>query len=101
MDQVSLSVGVYSSAPLETGVFNLRVLLSDPTTGVTGQIDFPVTIKCSKAINVLVNPLTPLIYNVGTDTLIVTKLPVPTYSPYPADCFMGVLTFSLVYLNNP
>jgi len=60
-------IQVYSETPLDTGLFKLRVTLTDPTTGVTGNIDFTVTIKCSKAINVLMNPLTPLLYNVGTD----------------------------------
>jgi hypothetical protein len=97
----SENVQIYSTAPLMTGLYKLRVVLTDPTTGVTCKIDFSVTIKCSKTINVLMNPLAPLEYNVGSETLISEHLPLPSYIPSPPDCFMGTITFQLVYLNDP
>jgi hypothetical protein len=100
LNGASKTVDVYSSEPLLTGDFPLRVVLTDPRTGVTENVNFKVTIKCSKAINLLTNPMHPLSYNVGSTDLIVERMLLPTYEPSPADCFMGVITFDLVYLNN-
>lgn len=48
------------------------------------------------------DPLTvPLDYNVGTDTLVIESLAIPSYEPNPSTCQVGTFTYKLVYLNNP
>jgi len=42
-----------------------------------------------------------LSYNVGADALVVKQMPLPTYVPQPTDCFIGDVTFNLVYLADP
>jgi len=101
LNATSKIVNVYSTEPLLTGNFPLRVVLTDSRTGVTENVNFQVTIKCSKAINLLTNPISPLSYNVGTTNLIVEQMLLPTYEPQPSDCFMGAITFNLIYMNDP
>jgi len=101
LDDANKLINVYSTEPLLTGNFLLRVVLTDPKTGVNNKVDLLVTIKCSKAINLLLNPLTLLNYNVGTTNLVTERMPLPIYEPQPVDCFMGAITFNLIYLSNP
>ena len=41
-------------------MFPVQVTLTDPTTQVTTNIPFTVTIKCTKKITVSSNPLVPV-----------------------------------------
>lgn len=67
---------------------------------MTTDIPFTVTIKCTKKITVSSNPLVPVQYNVGTDSLEVLELQLPSYAPFPPDCAYGLYTFELFYLNS-
>ena len=82
-------------------MFPLRVVLTDPTTLTTGTIEFTVTIKCTKSITLLDNPMLPLQYNVGAEPIETVTLTLPTYWPFPADCSFGPWTYTLEYLDDP
>ena len=62
-------VSVHETEWLKTGVFPILVTVNDETTSVTTYILFTVTIKCTKNLSLSINPLTPVSYNVGTDSL--------------------------------
>lgn len=86
--------------PLLTGIYPLRVTLTDPTTGVTEVIDFTVTILCTKSITMAFNSLSvPSQYDVGIDPLNVVPLTLPTYEPNPSTCQYGPFSYSLTYLD--
>jgi len=55
-----------------------------------------VTIKCTKYLELVANPISPLTYNVGTALLVTTNLPMPTFQPFPASCAFGAYTFEVV-----
>lgn len=60
-----------------------------------------MTVKCTKSITLLDNPLLPLSFNVGTEVLSSVSLPLPTYWPFPSDCDFGPFSYQLVYVENP
>lgn len=93
-------VSVFEAQWLRTGVFPVRVTLTDPTTQATANIPFTVTIKCTKRITLSSTPSVPAQYNVGTDSLTVLDVQLPSYAPSPPGCAHGLYTFELFYLNS-
>ena len=95
------AVAVFESAPMATGIFQVKVIATDPHTAVKTNLVFTVTIKCTQSIKMMSSSLTPLIYNVGTEVLTPVDLPIPVYSPIPTDCPYDPFTYELIYTDNP
>lgn len=97
----SEKVSVSETDPMLTGVYPLKVILTDPTTSVTGEILFKVTILCTKSISLVFNPLVTLNYNVGAETLEFVEQDMPSYEPFPSTCQFGTYSYQLVYTASP
>jgi len=65
----SQQVKVIESDPTQTGSFSLRIVLTDPTTGETANIDFVALIKCVRSITLVSNSETYIEYNAGEEVL--------------------------------
>jgi hypothetical protein len=93
-------VMVLENNPTTIGSYLLRVLLTDPTTGVTSNIDFVTVIKCTKAITLVSNPIPSIAYNVGNEVLQAAFMDLPVYEPSPSTCPIGTYTYQLEYLGS-
>ena len=86
--QGSEKVDIYETDLSLTGVFTLKVTVTDPKTLlVNALLDFEVTIKCTKQIDLITNPIAAdTVYTIDKDNLITVNFALPTYQPFPAGC---------------
>jgi len=88
---------VTETDPLAVGVYQVRITVTDPKTGLSNNsLLIDVTVLCTKSISIVTNPIpATTIYTINTSVLMTTQLTLPTYEPTPNTCAMGTWSYSV------
>jgi len=88
---------LFSTDPAATGIYIVRIKVVDPKTGQTNtSLTASVTIKCTKSISLVANPIpATTTYTINTSILKTTSFSLPTYQPSPSNCAIGTLSFQV------
>ena len=91
------TIRVLETLPELTGVYTVLVTVLDPKSGIQNvELTQEITVKCTKSLKLVTNPISPLIvYTINTSQLITTTQSVPDYEPYPNNCISGLVTYSI------
>ena len=91
------TIRVLETVPELTGVYTVLVTVLDPKSGIQNvELTQEMTVKCTKSLKLVTNPISPLIvYTINTSQLITTTQSVPDYEPYPNNCLIGLVTYSI------
>lgn len=95
----SEAINVFTTTKTLTGVYTMKVTVTDPKTGIASSSQtFVVTLKCTKSITIVTNLNASTInYRIDPNLLVRTKLTLPTYNSFPVGCAYGPLSYSLSY----
>ena len=95
----SEAINVFTTTKTLTGVYTMKVTVTDPKTGIASSSQtFVVTLKCTKSITIVTNPNASTInYKIDPNLLVQTTLTLPTYNSFPVGCAYGPLSYSLSY----
>lgn len=84
----SSGLRLFETDPTLIGVYQVRITVSDPKTALShNSLLIDVTIKCTKQIALVSNPIPATsVYTINTSNLLTTSHLLPTYQPSPSNC---------------